>query len=273
MNLPILALLALHSVAPPKVPLVAISRLNAIKVDSGEVDVLGESLASALVSTGKVRVMERSQMDRILTEQGFQQSGACEGGECAIQVGRLLGVDRIVVGSVGRIGHTCALNLRTVNISTGEVVGISSRTVQGDLEAVIQILPAAAQELVGATAQATSPTPTSQNPAPAAPKGSAKGYFGFRFVRAGAPAMQAIRSLQGVPDTGVLISQIVSGSPAAQAGLHVDDLILEVDGGWVLGVDNLQSLLANHQPGDQVAFRIKRSRQSLVLNVLVGHRP
>jgi S1-C subfamily serine protease len=268
-NLILLALLTVQSAAPAKVPLVAITRLHAIKVDSAEVDVIGESLASALVSTGKVRVMERSQMNQILTEQGFQQSGACEGGDCAVQVGKLLGVDRLVVGSVGRVGETCALNLRTVDVTTGEVVGISSRTVQGGLEAVIRILPEAAKELVG--------IPPAEQPAPpmpvTVPAGPAKSYFGFRFIRPGALLQQTLNSLHQTGDTGVLVSVVVRDSPAAKGGLRVDDLVLEVDGTPIRGIEQLQALLANHQPGDNVVFQVQRGRKLLSLNLVAGNRP
>jgi len=269
-NLTLFALLALHCAASPKVPLVAITRLHAIKVDSGEVDVIGESLASALITTGKVRVMERSRMDQILTEQGFQQSGACEGGDCAVQVGRLLGVDRLVVGSVGRVGETCALNLRTVDVGTGEVVGISSRTVQGGLEEVIRILPEAARELVGTPP--SEPQPASPVPSTAA-AAAPKSYFGFQVVRSGDLIQQALNTLNQEGDSGVLVSDVVRDSPAAKGGLRVDDLVLEADGTPIRGIDQILSLLATHLPGDTVVLRIQRAHKALSLSLVAGSRP
>ena len=45
------------------------------------------------------RLIDRSMMASVLQEQGFQQSGVC-GNECAVEVGQLLGVQKMVTGIV-----------------------------------------------------------------------------------------------------------------------------------------------------------------------------
>lgn len=107
-------------------PTVAVLALQPIGADSTEVRVLAETFSNELLRTGRVRVMERAQIQSILVEQGFQQSGMCDATECAVQVGRLLGVADVVLGSVGRIEGTYAMNLRLVSMVTGEVVGVTS---------------------------------------------------------------------------------------------------------------------------------------------------
>jgi len=47
-------------------------------------------------------VMERSEMALVLQEQSFQQSGVCDQSSCALEIGKILSVDRMVVGSVGQ---------------------------------------------------------------------------------------------------------------------------------------------------------------------------
>lgn len=56
--------------------LVAVTALDAKGVPESDVSVLTDDIADELLKSGKLRVMERSQMDRILQEQGFQQSSS-----------------------------------------------------------------------------------------------------------------------------------------------------------------------------------------------------
>ena len=56
----------------------------------------------------------------MLKEQGFQQSG-CVSSECAVEAGKLLGVDQIVTGSIGKIGsyYTVSANDYGKPVSAG----------------------------------------------------------------------------------------------------------------------------------------------------------
>ena len=63
--------------------------------------------------------------------------------------------------------------------------------------------------------------------------------------------------------SGVEVVEVVEGSPADRAGLRPEDLIVEVDGSPVVGVDDLQRLMVAELIGsavDVVAFRDGRSR-------------
>lgn len=138
--------------APERVPVVAVAQLESKGVPAEQADVIADNLAIRLQQTGKLRVMERSQMGRILQEQNFQQSGACDGSECAVQIGKLLGIDRIVVGSVGLVGSTYSLSLRLVDVSTGEALKTTARNSKGTIDIVLtDLVPVAAADLVEGT--------------------------------------------------------------------------------------------------------------------------
>lgn len=129
-------------------PLVAVMPLETNDVSPGEAQLLGDAIGTKLQETGTFRVMERSQMEKILNEQGFQQSGACNGTECAVQMGQILGIDRMVVGSVGKLGTAWVLNLRMVSVSTGEVVASSSRNQKGEIaDLLTELAPQAVSDL------------------------------------------------------------------------------------------------------------------------------
>lgn len=121
-------------------PLIAVMALDTQGVSGQEAALIADAISSRLLASKTCNVMERSQMDQILNEQAFQQSGACDGGSCAVEIGRLLSVDRILVGSVGRIGDAWALNLRLVKVETGEILRSASGKKKGKLADAQQTL-------------------------------------------------------------------------------------------------------------------------------------
>jgi len=128
---------ALCQGASSKPPTVAVMTLQAKGVKNTDADVITDAISNQLQQIDRLRVLERSRMDLILGEQGLQKSGACDGAECAVQVGKLLAVDRILVGSVGLVGRTYTLNLRMVDVGTGEVLRARMRSRQGSIDEVL----------------------------------------------------------------------------------------------------------------------------------------
>lgn len=121
---------------------------NGTGVSSGETDILADRLRVNLFRTGKVIMMERSQMDEILREQGFQASGACNDAECAVEMGQMLGVQRVVGGSIGKLGSLFLVNLRVIDVETAKILKVVSRDISGGIEGVVKVLPNLADELV-----------------------------------------------------------------------------------------------------------------------------
>jgi len=62
-------------------------------------------------------------------------------------------------------------------------------------------------------------------------------------------------------ETGVEIVEVVEGSPAANAGLRAEDLIVELNGVAVAGVDDLQRLMAGELIGASVTLETVREGQ------------
>src|SRR5664279_4315863 len=146
-------IVAAQDASVPKLPSVAVMPLQAKGVTIIDADVITDAIATQLQQSGTQRVLERAQMDQILKEQGFQQSGACEGGECALQMGKILSVDRILVGSVGLVGHTYTLNLRMVKVGTGEVLRSDMKSCRGSIDDVLtKLVPETVADLTGAPA-------------------------------------------------------------------------------------------------------------------------
>jgi serine protease Do len=68
-------------------------------------------------------------------------------------------------------------------------------------------------------------------------------------------------------DSGLEVVQVVEGSPASAAGLRAEDLILDVDGRAMEGMEDLQRLMIGDAIGRRVAFRVFRGGRTTKLDV------
>ena len=100
---------------------IAVLNLDAVGISPNESLTLTDRLRSELVQSGSFTVIERSEMDAILNEQGFQQAG-CTSDECAVEIGKLLNIQRICAGSVGKVGTIYTISLRMIAVETGEIL-------------------------------------------------------------------------------------------------------------------------------------------------------
>jgi serine protease DegQ len=74
-------------------------------------------------------------------------------------------------------------------------------------------------------------------------------------------------------DSGVAIRGIVRGGPADRAGIHVQDVVVEIDGKPTRDTPALLARIAELPPGNVVKVRIVRERESRDVDVTVGKRP
>lgn len=98
----------------------------------------------------------------------------------------------------------------------------------------------------------------------------AHAYLGIRYI----PLNPAIASQLGVNTAnGVVISNVVNGSPAAQAGLQPRDVITEVDGQKLNGDSGLADATNGKQPGDTITLTVLRQGQTAQIKVTLGTLP
>ncbi|MCH8012374.1 MAG: hypothetical protein IIA61_10580 [Candidatus Marinimicrobia bacterium] len=105
-------------------------------ISQSEARIITNRLTSELIKRNTFIVLERAQMDEILKEQGFQQSG-CVSSECLVEVGKLLGMQFMLTGSVGRFGNLNIIELRIVDIETGKIVKSATYDFEGEKELLL----------------------------------------------------------------------------------------------------------------------------------------
>ena len=72
-------------------------------------------------ASSKYRVIARDQREEILREIEFAASDLCDEVNCAIEVGKYLSADYMIIGSLARLDGSLYLILRLVNVSTTEI--------------------------------------------------------------------------------------------------------------------------------------------------------
>jgi len=81
---------------------------------------LAERFTAELSSTGKFFVIEHSRMTEIFKQAAFEQTW-CNDPSCAKAIGKLVAVDKMVLGSVSKVGGIFTVNIRLTNVETGAV--------------------------------------------------------------------------------------------------------------------------------------------------------
>ncbi len=72
---------------------------------------------------------------------------------------------------------------------------------------------------------------------------------------------------------GVLVQDVMSGTPAEKAGIKAGDVILSVDGKDVNAANEIQTIIAEHKPGDVVSVKIYRSGNTVEKDVTLNELP
>lgn len=116
------------------IPTIAVHTLEARGISEDEAATLSDVLRSKLMNTRKYVVMERGQMEAILEEQAFQQSGVCTDKECMVEMGQVLGIQQIIAGSIGKVGRAYSINIRVISVETGKITRSVTHNYTGPIE-------------------------------------------------------------------------------------------------------------------------------------------
>lgn len=117
-------------------------------VTSNEASTLTDRFRTELVKLGTYTVLERGQMDEILEEQGFSVSG-CTSSECAIEAGKLLGVQVMIAGDVGKVGDVLTIDVRMFHVATGKIIKAIQEDHRGDVSGLLAVMKRIARKVAG----------------------------------------------------------------------------------------------------------------------------
>jgi TolB-like protein len=130
--------------------------------DNGISRPLADSVIHEFSQSDRYEVIDRGNMNKILKEQKFQMSG-CVAQECKVEAGQVLGVGKIVSGSVGLVGKTYYLTLLLIDVQTGKVELSAEDKCKCELDELLDSTKRLAKKLLGEKVGqplATAPAPT-----------------------------------------------------------------------------------------------------------------
>jgi len=115
---------------------IAVLELDAKGVSTSDASIITDRLRVELFNSNNYIVLERDKMNEILSEQGFQFSG-CTTDECAVEVGKLIGVQQMIGGKIGKIGNLYTISVRIIDVQTGKVLKVATDDCSCPIEQVL----------------------------------------------------------------------------------------------------------------------------------------
>ncbi len=113
-----------------------------VGAEIGNIDVT-EQLMTSFYNLKRFKLFERSQLEKVLEEQKLGMSGIIDASTAA-EIGKGIGVDAIVLGSITSTGRNMAIDLRLIDTETAEIITakdeMSSRINMHQLKDMIQRL-------------------------------------------------------------------------------------------------------------------------------------
>ena len=126
---------------------VAVATFDAKGVPVTDAEIVANFLRSDLVNTQKFIVLDRNNMDKILREQAFQQTG-CTSSECAVEIGKILNVKTMIVGTLSKLGDNYYIEANVVDVESSVIV-LSFREMCPSLNGIETITKKTAAKLAG----------------------------------------------------------------------------------------------------------------------------
>ncbi|MCK4643795.1 hypothetical protein KAU32_09185 [bacterium] len=100
--------------------LVAVLDFEGKNMEKSDAGIITDFVSQEMLNSGYFKVLERGAINDIMSEVNFQQSG-CTSAECAVQIGKILAVKKMVVGSVSKLGKKFFITVRMVDVETSQI--------------------------------------------------------------------------------------------------------------------------------------------------------
>jgi len=100
----------------------------------------------------------------------------------------------------------------------------------------------------------------------------ARGYLGIGIQPVSLPG-EVAKAQQLEDPEGLLVTSVAEDGPAAQAGLLIGDVLLEVASQRTRDLDDLQAALYGDRVGQRISATVLRGGQRQAIDVTVGERP
>ena len=101
-------------------PTIAVLKLAARGVSAQDATAISELLRTAIINTETFSVIKDRSLKQVLQVLQLEQTD-CIDEECAVKIGGMLDVQKVIVGTVGKVGSGYIINVRVIDVGTGKI--------------------------------------------------------------------------------------------------------------------------------------------------------
>ena len=127
-------------------PTVAVFSFEQEGLQQEDYEMFMELLKSELQNTKALIMVDQNQIYEVILEKNYQNS-ECKSQDCGIEIGKLIGIKNIIVGSLNQVADTCKIQAQLVNVIEGETEKSVEKTHIGDINEILPKIEIAAWEL------------------------------------------------------------------------------------------------------------------------------
>ncbi|MBI5525493.1 MAG: hypothetical protein HY897_04100 [Deltaproteobacteria bacterium] len=132
-----IALILILAAAPqagakgPKALSVAVLQLEAQGVEAKVTNIVTDTMLSQLNRLPNTRVIGQREIETMLKYEKLKMQVGCTDLSCMVEIGGALGVDKLVTGSLGKLGESFVMNLKLIDIRNAGIEQTFSRRLKG----------------------------------------------------------------------------------------------------------------------------------------------
>ena len=103
-------------------PLITVLPFSAVEVSPSVSLIISQLFETNLVNTGAFEVLSQNERDQILAAQSDSLQG-CSDEACAIEIGRLLSAEQLIMGTVAALGTKYIITAKIIDVTTSRTLG------------------------------------------------------------------------------------------------------------------------------------------------------
>ena len=140
-TLALVALISLLATAPLQaqemLPSAAVLSFRVLEdMEPTTAEALANIVRHEVLQSGRLTLIDRDRTEAVLLEQGFMMAGGCYDVSCLVQMGKVLGAERVITGSINRLGRKYIIELRAANVGSGQIEALETREYTGSVEEI-----------------------------------------------------------------------------------------------------------------------------------------
>ncbi len=110
-------------------------------ITEDEAVLITDILRTELLKTGRITIIEREKINTLLKERQLSQIGVTE----SVELGKLLGVEKIIFGRIGKLGDSYVVTVRLIDVESGKVDFAEQYNCQITTESITSVMKEIAQ--------------------------------------------------------------------------------------------------------------------------------